>query len=152
MDAQPPAPQVADKIRLTAHRNRHLRTAVEEKAGTPDPESSPLRRSILPFSSLTWPRGRPTFPPLIYFATMANSKSALKYIRKTETRTQQNRQVKSRLKTLSKKVDSAAADGDKDALASASKEYISALDKAGKGGLVHANKIARHKARCAKLA
>ena len=83
---------------------------------------------------------------------MANSKSALKYIRKTETRTLQNRQVKSRLKTLSKKVDSAASEGDKDALASASRQYISALDKAGKAGLVHANKIARHKARCANLA
>ena len=83
---------------------------------------------------------------------MANSKSTLKYIRKTETRTLQNRQVKSRLKTLSKKVDSAVEAGDKEAVASVSKEYISALDKAGKAGLVHANKIARHKSRCAKLA
>ena len=31
------------------------------------------------------------------------------------------------------------------------KTYISALDKAGKSGLVHVNKIARHKARCAAL-
>lgn len=82
---------------------------------------------------------------------MANTKSALKYIRKTETRTLQNRQVKSRLKTLSKKVDSAVEAGNKEELAAVSKEYISALDKAGKTGLVHANKIARHKARCAKL-
>ena len=78
--------------------------------------------------------------------------SAQKYIRKTETRTLQNRQVKSRLKTLSKKVATAAESGDKAALAEASKDYISALDKAGKTGLVHANKIARHKARCANLA
>ena len=83
---------------------------------------------------------------------MANTKSALKYIRKTETRTAQNRQVKSRLKTLAKKVSAAAAAGDKDVLAVASKDYISALDKAGKTGLVHRNKIARHKARCAQLA
>ncbi|MGB0259103.1 MAG: 30S ribosomal protein S20 [Coraliomargarita sp.] len=82
---------------------------------------------------------------------MANTKSALKYIRKTETRTAQNRQVKSRLKTLAKKVDTAAASGDKDVLAAATKLYISALDKAGKTGLVHRNKIARHKARCAAL-
>ena len=39
----------------------------------------------------------------------------------------------------------------KDALIAASKNYISALDKAGKIGLVHHNKIARHKARCAAL-
>jgi len=82
---------------------------------------------------------------------MANTKSALKYVRKTEGRTLRNRQVKSRLKT-SKKVEAAATSGDKDALASASRQYISALDKAGKTGLVHANKIARQKARCASLA
>ncbi|MFP4070203.1 MAG: 30S ribosomal protein S20 [Opitutales bacterium] len=82
---------------------------------------------------------------------MANTKSALKYIRKTETRTLQNRRVKSRLKTLAKKVDAAKASSDADALATASRQYISALDKAGKTGLVHANKIARHKARCARL-
>jgi|TARA_B100001093_G_scaffold70661_1_gene61177 small subunit ribosomal protein S20 len=82
---------------------------------------------------------------------MANSKSALKYIRKTETRTLNNRQVKSRLKTLAKKVKEATESEDKDAIASASKNFISALDKAGKTGLVHANKIARHKASCAQL-
>lgn len=82
---------------------------------------------------------------------MANSKSALKYIRKTETRTLQNRQVKSRLKTLAKKVSVAAASDDKEGLATVTKLYISTLDKAGKAGLVHANKIARHKARCAAL-
>ncbi|MAS64256.1 MAG: 30S ribosomal protein S20 [Coraliomargarita sp.] len=82
---------------------------------------------------------------------MANTKSALKYIRKTATRTLQNRQVKSRLKTLSKKVAEAAESGDKEALALLTKTYISTLDKAGKTGLVHANKIARHKARCAAL-
>jgi len=82
---------------------------------------------------------------------MANTKSALKYIRKTETRTLRNRQVKSRLKTLSKKVAAAVEAKDKDALVAESKDYISALDKAGKKGLVHHNKIARHKARCATL-
>lgn len=83
---------------------------------------------------------------------MANTKSAQKYVRKTEGRTLRNRQVKSRLKTLSKKVEAAAASGDKEALAAATRLYASALDKAGKTGLVHANKIARQKARCASLA
>ena len=45
---------------------------------------------------------------------MANTKSALKYIRKTATRTLQNRQVKSRLKTLNKKVAEAAESANKD--------------------------------------
>jgi len=82
---------------------------------------------------------------------MANTKSALKYIRKTQARELRNREIKSRLKTLAKKVTAAAGSEDKDALALASKNYISALDKAGKSGLVHPNKIARHKARCAVL-
>ncbi|MGB0335146.1 MAG: 30S ribosomal protein S20 [Opitutales bacterium] len=82
---------------------------------------------------------------------MANTKSALKYIRKTEGRTLRNRQIKSRLKTLAKKVDASAQAGDKDALALAARQFISTLDKAGKSHLVHPNKIARHKARCAQL-
>jgi small subunit ribosomal protein S20 len=82
---------------------------------------------------------------------MANTKSALKYVRKTETRTLRNRQVKSRLKTLAKKVEVASGSDDKEAVAVATRQYISALDKAGKIGLVHPNKIARQKARCAQL-
>lgn len=83
---------------------------------------------------------------------MANKQSALKYIRKTKLRTLRNRQVKSRLNTLYKKVQAASSDGEnKDELVLAARNYISALDKAGKTGLVHRNKIARHKARCALL-
>ena len=82
---------------------------------------------------------------------MANIKSAVKNIRKTQTRALRNKQIKSRLKTFSKKVDAASAAGDKDALASASRDFISALDKASKTGIVHANKVARQKARCAQL-
>lgn len=82
---------------------------------------------------------------------MANTKSALKYIRKSKLRTLRNRQIKSRLKTLYKKVQTASVAKDRDVLLSASREYISALDKAGKSSLVHANKIARHKSRCALL-
>jgi small subunit ribosomal protein S20 len=100
---------------------------------------------------LTGARGTPTFPPLNFFTAMANTKSALKYIRKTETRALRNRQVKTRLKTFAKKVAAASAAGDKDALAVACRNFISTLDKAGKNGLVHPNKIARHKARCAQL-
>ena len=82
---------------------------------------------------------------------MANTKSARKSIRKSKLRTLCNRRVKSRLKTLYKKVQAAFTSEDKDALVSASRDYISALDKAGKTGLIHANKIARHKSRCALL-
>ena len=82
---------------------------------------------------------------------MANKKSALKYIRKTKLRTFRNRQVRSKLNTLYKKVQTAFESENKDDLLLAARSYISALDKAGKTGLVHRNKIARHKARCASL-
>jgi len=82
---------------------------------------------------------------------MANTKSAIKYIRKTETRALRNRQIKTRLKTFAKKVTAAAAADDQGVLTTAVCDYISTLDKAGKNGLVHPNKIARHKARCAQL-
>ena len=82
---------------------------------------------------------------------MANTKSALKYIRKSKLRTLRNRQVKSRLKTLYKKVQTVSISENKDELVSVCREYISALDKAGKNGLIHRKKIARHKSRCALL-
>ena len=82
---------------------------------------------------------------------MANTKSALKNIRKNKARYLQNRAVATRLKTLEKKFLSAI--GEKDAtlskeLASA---LISALEKAKKNNLVHANKVSRKKSRCAEL-
>ena len=113
--------------------------------------STPKSTLFLKFSSLTGLWCTRTFPPLKFLSAMANTKSALKYIRKTETRSLRNRQVKSRLKTFAKKVEAASAARDKEALAVAARKFISTLDKAGKNGLVHPNKIARHKARCAQL-
>ena len=113
--------------------------------------STPKSTLFLKFSALTGQWRTRNFPPLKFLSAMANTKSALKYIRKTETRSLRNRQVKSRLKTLAKKVAAASASGDKEALAVAARNFISTLDKAGKNGLVHPNKIARHKTRCAKL-
>jgi small subunit ribosomal protein S20 len=83
---------------------------------------------------------------------MANSKAALKYIRKTATRTLRNRQVKSRLKTLARKVDQIKESGDSEAIAVASRNYISELEKAAGKGIVHANKVSRHKSRLATIA
>lgn len=83
---------------------------------------------------------------------MAHTRSAQKSIRKDRERELRNREEKSRLKTLSKRVSDAAASGDGDKLNSEIRRFSSALDKAGKSGLVHRNKIARHKARCARMA
>jgi small subunit ribosomal protein S20 len=81
---------------------------------------------------------------------MANTKSALKAARKAVRLTERNRGVKTRLKTLRKRLDAllAAKDaGSKDAAA----DYVSAMDKAVKSGVVHRNAASRAKAHAAKV-
>ena len=57
----------------------------------------------------------------------------------------------SRLKTLEKKFLTAMESKDSTVAKEASSAFISALEKARKTSLVHANKIARKKSRCAAL-
>lgn len=73
---------------------------------------------------------------------MANTKSAEKNIRKTARQTERNRTVRSRLKTLAKKAGAEGEEGQQ-----AAREYISALDKAAKRGIISANKASRHKSK-----
>ena len=62
---------------------------------------------------------------------MANIKSAKKRIKVIETKTLRNRMIKSRVKTLSKKVLAAVAAGDKELANVSFKEAVKALDQAG---------------------
>ena len=82
---------------------------------------------------------------------MANTKSALKNIRKNKARYIRNRAVISRLKTLEKHFLSAVEDKNKEDAIKASSIFISALEKANKTNIVHKNKIARKKSRCSEL-
>ena len=82
---------------------------------------------------------------------MANTQSALKNIRKNRTNYLRNRSITSRLKTLDKAFQASVESKDKEAATNAAKSLISALDKASKSKLVHANKVARKKSRCAAL-
>ena len=82
---------------------------------------------------------------------MANTKSALKNIRKNKARYLRNRAVISRLKTLEKHFLSAIESKNKEDATNASSTFISALEKANKTNIVHKNKIARKKSRCAEL-
>ncbi len=84
------------------------------------------------------------------FLTMANTKSAIKNIRKTATQTVRNTRIKTRLKTLSKKVTEAAQSGDKEAAKAAAVAFVSALDKAAKTKIIHQNAARRLKSGCAK--
>ncbi len=81
---------------------------------------------------------------------MANTKSATKNIRKSLKNKEHNRGIISRIRTLSKKVKTASTAGDAAKTKEAASEYISALDKATKCGLVHPNKVARQKSACSK--
>ena len=81
---------------------------------------------------------------------MANTKSALKNVRKTATQTLRNQRIKTRLKTLNKNVATAVASDDKDATKSAAIDFVSALDKAAKCKIIHANSARRLKSSCAK--
>jgi small subunit ribosomal protein S20 len=73
---------------------------------------------------------------------MANTKSAAKRSRQSLLRAQQNRGVRTRLRTLQKGVRGGAKpDADK------IRTLISALDKAAKRGIIHRNAADRRKAR-----
>ena len=55
------------------------------------------------------------------------------------------------MKTLEKHFLSAIEDKNKDDAVKASSSFLSALEKANKTNIVHKNKIARKKSRCAEL-
>lgn len=82
---------------------------------------------------------------------MANTKASIKDIRQIEKRTEKNKRVRSRLKTLAKKVREARTAGDKDAAQKVAREYVAACDKAAKTNIIHPNKASRHKSECADL-
>ena len=80
---------------------------------------------------------------------MANTKSALKAARKSLRLTERNRGVKTRLKTLRKRLDALIAAKDPGVRDAASK-YASAMDRAVKSGVVHKNAASRAKSHAAK--
>ncbi len=82
---------------------------------------------------------------------MANTKSAIKAARKTVRLTERNRGVKTRLKTLRKRLDTLMKSSDDAASKTAAAEYVSAMDKAVKSGVVHKNAASRAKAHAAKV-
>lgn len=74
---------------------------------------------------------------------MANIKSAKKRILVIETKTLRNKMIKSKVKTLVKKVDAAVAENNKAAADAALNEAIVAIDKAAAKGVYHKNTAAR---------
>ena len=81
---------------------------------------------------------------------MANIKSQIKRNRQNETRHRRNRAVKTSLKTSTKRVHVAIADGDAEAAVAHQAEASRALDKAASKGVLHKRTAARKKSRLAK--
>ncbi len=81
---------------------------------------------------------------------MANIKSAKKRILVIETKTARNKQIKSKVKTMIKKVDAAVAAGDKALANTALIEAVSEIDKATSKGVFHKNTASRKISRLTK--
>lgn len=81
---------------------------------------------------------------------MANTKSALKRVRQIKTRTDRNKTVRTRMKSLRRKALEAAAAGKDEEARSALNEFSSAVDLAQKTNIVHRNKAANLKSKACK--
>lgn len=80
---------------------------------------------------------------------MANIKSAKKRINVIEKKTLRNKMIKSRVKTIIKKVESAIASGDKVAAEQALKIATAEISKAASKGVYHKNNASRKVSRLA---
>ncbi len=76
---------------------------------------------------------------------MPNIKSAKKRVKVIESKTLQNKMLKSALKTSMKKYEAAIAAGDKAAAAETYKAAVKKIDQAVSQGLLHKNNAARKK-------
>lgn len=81
---------------------------------------------------------------------MANIKSAKKRIRVIETKTLRNKMIKSRVKTIIKKVNTAVEANNKEQAKAYLVKAISELDKARSKGVYHKNTVARKVSRLTK--
>lgn len=82
---------------------------------------------------------------------MPNIKSAEKRVKVIEKKTLENKAVKSKILTYTKKFKTAVAQGDAQVAEVAYRDVVSLLDKAVSDNVLHANCAARRKANYAKL-
>lgn len=81
---------------------------------------------------------------------MPNIKSKIKRMHKSEEQRQRNRNVKSALRTVIKKFETALESGDAESASDIFAEASKALDKAASKGVIHKNKAANKKSRMAR--
>ena len=83
---------------------------------------------------------------------MANIKQQKKRVGIAERQREENLRYRSTVKTLTKRLEAAVAEGDKDKVAAEHLELLRTIDKAASRGALHKNTAARKKARAARLA
>jgi len=122
------------------------------------PQDQSLPHATIPAAKpLDLPGGVGMFDPFFGGPTtrsiflMANTKSALKNARKARRRMLRNKAVMTRLKTLRARLAAAEKSGDAAAAKSAAIAYVSAVDRAARQGVVHANAASHVKSHTAKL-
>ncbi|RIK09110.1 MAG: 30S ribosomal protein S20 [Acidobacteria bacterium] len=81
---------------------------------------------------------------------MANIRSQIKRNRQNEKRRLRNKQVRSELKTRTRRVREAIQSGDSESIEAALRSAGKAYDKAAAKGVIHKNKAANAKSRLAK--
>jgi small subunit ribosomal protein S20 len=81
---------------------------------------------------------------------LANIKSAKKRILVNETKAARNKQIKSKVKTMIKKVDAAVATGDKELAKTSLVAAVTEIDKACSKGVYHKNTASRKVSRLTK--
>jgi small subunit ribosomal protein S20 len=82
---------------------------------------------------------------------MANIASQKKRIHRTEREKTENRRFQGAVRTHFRRLESAVASGDSDAIESEHRSLVSRIDKAVQRGALHANNGARKKARAARI-
>jgi small subunit ribosomal protein S20 len=83
---------------------------------------------------------------------MPNIKQQKKRVRIAAEERLENLRYRSSIKTLSKRLSTAASDGDKDAVAVEHKSLVRLIDKAVSRGALHRNAGARKKSQAARIA
>ena len=83
---------------------------------------------------------------------MPNIPQQIKRVRVAERQREENLRYRSTVKTLTKRLEAAASDGDAEQVAAEHRELVRLIDKAAARGALHKNTAARKKARAARLA
>ena len=83
---------------------------------------------------------------------MANIKQQKKRVQIAERQREENLRYRSTVKTLTKRLEAAVAEGDADKVSAEHLQLVRTIDKAASRGALHKNTAGRKKARAAALA